>query len=459
MLKRRLIVACSLMFAFFIAASTYAAEWRAGAARVKITPKRLMWMSGYGGRDKPAEGTLIDLWAKSLVLEDPNGERLILVTLDLVGVPREWSQGVCEQLKQKHGIERRQIAFCTSHTHCGPVVGSNLGAMYFYDDAQRQLVDDYELELRDNVVSVVEDALKQLAPAKLAWANGYSSFAVNRRNNVEAKVPELREKGLLKGPVDYDVPVLAVRHPETGKLRAVVFGYACHATVMGFYQWSGDYPGFAQIELEKMHPESVALFFAGCGADQNPLPRREAKHAEQYGRTLAESVHAVLNGVMPAVEGSLSSNYKEIPLAFDTLPTREKLEMDLKDANRIIAQRAKMLLKQIDSGKPLSPAYPYPIQFWKLGGELQFVILGGEVVVAYSIRLKKELGRANTWVAGYSNDVMAYIPSLRVLKEGGYEGGGSMSIYGLPTIWSTEVEEQVVKGVHEVLKGAEAAKR
>lgn len=450
MLKRLAMALCTCAFTIFMAAPTYAADWRAGAARVKITPKRLMWMSGYGGRDKPAEGTLIDLWAKSLVLEDPNGKRVILVTLDLVGVPREWSLGVCELLQQKHGIERHQIAFCTSHTHCGPVVGSNLGAMYFYDDAQRQLVDDYSLELRDNVVSVVTDALKQLAPARLAWSNGHAAFAVNRRNNPEAKVPELREKGLLKGPVDYDVPVLAVRNPETGKLRAVVFGYACHATVMGFYQWSGDYPGFAQIELEKMHPEAVALFFAGCGADQNPLPRREDKHAEQYGRTLAVSVDTVLRGVMPAVEGNLSSEYKEIPLALDTLPTREKLEQDLKDSNRIIVQRAKMLLKQIDSGKPLSPVYPYPIQFWKLGGELQFVILGGEVVVDYSLRLKKELGRTNTWVAGYSNDVMAYIPSLRVLKEGGYEGGGSMSIYGLPTIWSTEVEEQVVKGVHQL---------
>src|SRR5262245_37527461 len=108
--KRWPIIVCSLIFAVFAATPIQAEEWRAGAARVKITPKRLMWMSGYGGRDKPAEGTLIDLWAKSLVLEDPNGERVILVTLDLVGVPREWSQGVCEILRQKHGIERQQIA-------------------------------------------------------------------------------------------------------------------------------------------------------------------------------------------------------------------------------------------------------------------------------------------------------------------------------------------------------------
>ena len=61
-------------------------------------------------------------------------------------------------------------------------------------------------------------------------------------------------------------------------------------------------------------------------------------------------------------------------------------------------------------GKPLSQTYPYPVQLWRVGPELQWITLGGEVVVDYSLRLKKELGPA-TWVAGYTNDVMAYIPS------------------------------------------------
>ena len=79
--------------------------------------------------------------------------------------------------------------------------------------------------------------------------------------------------------------------------------------------------------------------------------------------------------------------------------------------------------------------------------------LGGEVVVDFSMRLKRELGREHTWVAAYTNDVMAYIPSLRVLKEGGYEGASAMIYYGLPTSWSPAVEETIVKGVHELGEG------
>jgi hypothetical protein len=96
----------------------------------------------------------------------------------------------------------------------------------------------------------------------------------------------------------------------------------------------------------------------------------------------------------------------------------------------------------------LSPTHPYPVQVWQLGDEVQFVVLGGEVVVDFALRLKSELKGKATWVAGYANDVMAYIASRRVLKEGGYEGATAMVYYGLPTAWAPESEDLIVQEVH-----------
>jgi hypothetical protein len=237
----------------------------------------------------------------------------------------------------------------------------------------------------------------------------------------------------------------------------VVFGYACHATVLGFYQWSGDHPGFAQIAVEKMFPGAVALFWAGCGADQNPLPRRTVALAEDYGRQLAEGVKAVLDAPMNPLGGRLAAAYSEIPLAFADLPSRDQLVKDSTSTNRFTASRAKLLLAQLARDGSLRGSYPYPVQTWQLGPDLTWVALGGEVVVDYSLRLKKELGRNHTWVTGYANDVMAYIPSLRVLKEGGYEGGGAMVYYGLPTVWTPKVEESIVAAVHKQAKKVRAA--
>lgn len=420
-----------------------AESWQAGAASVKITPEHLMWMSGYGARTRPAEGTRLDLWAKALVLEDEQGHRAALITLDLVGIARDLSLAVCDTLRQKYGLDRSQVMLATSHTHCGPVVGHNLGSMYFLDEEQVGRVGQYAVRLRETLVKLVGEAIERLAPCSLSYGNGQATFAVNRRNNKEPEVPALREQGRLVGPVDYDVPVLAVRDAER-RLVATVFGYACHATVLGDYLWSGDYPGFAQKALEESHPGMMALFFAGCGADQNPLPRKEAKFVEQYGQRLAAAVDRTLGAVMRPVAGELKSGYQEIELPFDRLPTRDDLAVQVNSSNKYEAQRARLLLARIDAGQPLSPTYPYPVQCWRLG-DLRWLSLGGEVVVDYSLRLKAELGRDATWVTGYANDVMAYIPSRRMLSEGGYEGGGAMLYYGLPTIWAPELEELIVQ--------------
>ena len=423
--------------------------WRAGAAKVEITPPRPMWMAGFASRDHGAEGKGTELWAKALVLEDAADHRAVLVTLDLVGIDRPLSQSICAKLMERYGLLRDQIVLNCSHTHSGPVVARNLRPLHhrLLPEDQRKLVDEYALLLEQKVLAVVDDAMKQLAPGEVTWGSGLATFATNRRNNPQTQAAQLRERGRLRGPVDHDVPVLAVRSAE-GALRAIAFGYACHATVLTGYHWSGDYPGYAQMELEKLHPDAVALFWTGCGGDQNPLPRGTTELAQKYGQTLAGAVEAVLGAPMSPVGARAGTSYREIDLPLDKLPTRDDIERDLKSDNKYTASRASMLLEELDAGRSLPQTYPYPIGLWKLGDDVQWVFLGGEVVVDYAVRLKAELSGRRTWVAGYSHDVPAYIPSRRVLTEGRYEGADAMVYYGLPTRWAPQVEELIVAEVH-----------
>jgi neutral/alkaline ceramidase-like enzyme len=426
-----------------------AEPWKAGMAKVNITPEQYMWMSGYAARTKPAEGKMTELWAKALALEDAAGKRVVLVTLDLVGIEGGLSNSVRDNLQKKYGLDRSQVAINCSHTHSGPVVGRNLRPMHEYslEAPQRELIHRYADKLEAAIIDVVGQAIARLAPASLAWGSGRTDFAVNRRENKEADVPKLREAGNLKGPSDHDLPVLAVKDGN-GKLIAVACGYACHATVLSGYDWSGDYPGYYQIELEKSHPGTMALFWAGCGADQNPIPRRASELAEKYGKQLAGAVDEVLSKPLTPVASRIATSYREIPLAFGALPSRDELVKQINDTNKSIAARARMFLEDLDAGKPLRQTYPYPVQLWRLGNELQWFFLGGEVVVDYAIRVKAEQHGTKTWLAGYCNDVMAYIPSRRVLAEGGYEGGGAMVYYGQPAPWSEQVENQIMEEIN-----------
>ncbi len=431
-----------------------AAEWKAGTGRECITPPNAMPMAGYASRGAThASGKLQDLWAKSLMLEDGQGNRCVLVTMDLCGIDAVLSDRVCAKLKQSLGLERHQIMLATSHTHSGPVVAGNLRPMHYmlFNEADRKLVDDYAAFLVDKICSSAEQAFRSLKVCELRFGEGSENFAVNRRANAEKDVPDLRSANKLVGPTDHSVPVLMVS--QSNQPLAVVFGYACHCTTLSGMDWSGDYAGYAQSELEANIPGCTAMFWAGCGADQNPLPRRTVELATEYGRRLALAVQKVLKAEMKPVEPKLQTKFQVIPVPFGALPTREQIELDRKSDNAYVSSRAQMLLQNLDAGKSLPTTYDYPVATWRLGETLDWVALGGEVVVDYSLAIKSlNAGKRATWITAYANDVMAYIPSRRVLAEGGYEGGGAMVYYGLPTVWAPEIETMILSEVGRQLQ-------
>ncbi len=429
-------------------------EFWVGTGKSIITPDEPMWMAGYASRTTPFQEVLMDIWAKAFVVKDAKGNHLVLITLDLVGIDKGLSDEICQNLQTKYSISRSQISIATSHTHSGPVVGKNLRAMHFYQlsATEQNKILNYSTKLVSKIESAVTAAFDSLQPVELRWSEGTTSFATNRRNNVEAEVPRLRTEGKLKGPVDHSVPVL-VAFDKDKRPIAIVFGYACHSTVLSLYKICGDYPGFAQAELEKRFPAATAFFWAGCGADINPLPRRTEALAELYGRQLATTVESVLQTeTLKPIQGLLSHSFSLTPLKLDTLPTTQQLKQQTESKNIYEAMRAKLLLEQIEAGKPLSPTYDYPIQSWKLGDGPSWVHLGGEVVIDFSLRIKAEQAGKPTWIASYANDVMAYIPSERVLSEGGYEGATSMIYYGLPTLWAKGVEQTVIDEVNRQLE-------
>jgi hypothetical protein len=248
--------------------------------------------------------------------------------------------------------------------------------------------------------------------------------------------------------VDHRVPVLAVRDPQ-GALRAAIFGYACHNTTLDFYQWCGDYAGFAQLALEQDHPGLAALFFQGCGADQNPLPRRTVELCQGYGRTLAGAVSEALGRPMRPIPARLRTAFEIVPLGL-VPPTEEELHKLVQTGAAYQKHWARRLLDERQRGVAWAATYPYPVQVWRLGDDQLWVILGGEVVVDYSLRLEKQY--PHVWVAGYSNDVMAYIPSHRVWKEGRYEAG-AFAVYGLPAVqWSEDIEQRIMACVDRLVR-------
>jgi neutral ceramidase len=428
-------------------------QWKAGVARITVTPREPIFMKGYGSRTRPSEGVRQDLYVKALALQDATGATSVLVTSDLHSYTRGMSDRIADGVKTKYGVPRERLILNASHTHGGPAITGEpwLRPSEDINTGQEAVIRRYTARLLDQIVELIGQAIGNLAPAEISFGQGSAGFGVNRRR-VGAGMRHLPEI------VDQDVPVLNVRAAD-GARRAIVFGYACHATSSpADYQITGDWPGYAQAAVEAANPGATAMFVNGCGADCDPIPRSTVELPKMYGDIMAVAIGQVLNRQMRSLSGPLTPAFGYADIPFETPPTKEELQERLKTATGMRARHAKLLLGVLEHEGRIYDRYPFPVQVWQFGPSalagLTLIALGGETVVDYALRFKAEYGWEDTWVAGYSNDVMGYVPSLRVLKEGGYEGGGAMVNYGRPGPLGPGVEEAIAGKVAELVAQA-----
>ena len=438
------------MFLVLAATTLLAQSWQAGAAKVDITPQGPIWMAGYAARTKPSEGVILPLHAKALAIDDGRKGRVVFVTTDVIGLPRTVAEEIAIAALKQYKLERSQLVLNSSHTHSGPVIWPNLATMYFMSDSERQKVEAYTRHLITQIVDVIGASLAQLKPAQVEYSLGKATFASNRRK----PTPEgIKNSPYPDGPTDHAVPTLRVTGAGN-QLRAVLFGYSCHNTTMTgeFYQLNGDYAGFAQAELEAQHPGAIALFATACAGDQNPNPRSTLELAKAHGHQLAQAVQATLTAKAEPLKGRIRSRYQLIELPFQPFG-RNDFEADLKSDNKFVVSRAQAVLKAMDN-RAISRTLPYPIQAIQLG-RASLVTLGGEVVVDYCLRLRRETNNPNLFVMAYSNDVMCYIPTRKQVDEGGYESKDSFLYYGQPAPLKGETEDILIDKVKTLLKGVQ----
>ncbi len=424
-----------------------------GVSVIDITPDGPILLAGYGGRKSESEGVLQPLKAKALAFGSDSEGSSILVTVDLIGIQYYMTKEVAKRLSDKIGVDPSRFVISASHTHTGPEIGNLLNHF------ARQLppeeigrIDKFLEILTKKLEQVSIEALNARKPAMVAWGQGKVGFAMNRRRVVNGKsvgmtpVPE--------GPVDHALPILRITDLD-GKLRAVMVSYACHGTTLGpdINKIHGDWIGEAQKFIEEKNPGAIAMVSLGCGADANPEPRvtnLQLDYAAQHGKEVANEVQALLASDLKSITSHPIGRSKIIQLPFEHVPTVQEF-VEQTNEKGAKAYFAKLALDKIARGETIPKSLTYPITTWTFGNDLAMVFLAGEVVVDYSLRLKKELAPGRLWVNAYSNDVPCYIASKRVIREGGYEVESSMYSYNQPGRFQEGIEDLIVATVHDLL--------
>ncbi|WP_164103794.1 neutral/alkaline non-lysosomal ceramidase N-terminal domain-containing protein [Candidatus Laterigemmans baculatus] len=427
------------------AAASDALPFRVGVAKQDITPDYPVMLSGYAAR----QGALTDrveqpISARALVIEPATSESagsepVVLVSLELCGVPRSLSERIAAAVEERHSVARSHLAICATHTHSAPMVDDlleNIAGRELTAEEQ-QTIDRYTDSVVEKTIAAVDAAFRDRVPARLGWGTSSAQFAINRRS--------------ANGPVDHEVPILLARDAQDQPL-AVVCSYACHCVTLGPVPFiSGDWAGSAVEAIEADFPGATALVVIGCGADQNPNPAGATEQAvpRLHGQALADAVERRIDQPLKPVAAQLRVDFEEIELPLQTLPDRQEWERRAAGSG-IEALHATKNLRRLDAGETLPTSIRYPIQTWTFGDSLAMTFLGGEAVAEYSLALKAKHGE-NLWVNAYANDVRCYIPSERVLEVGGYEGRSSMLWYDLPAPLAPGLEAKILAAVDRQL--------
>lgn len=427
-----------------------------GLAARDITPDLPIRLAGYAGRKRPADKVDHPLLVQAMALKNPGGERFVFVALDTCIVGRAFIQPVLQQCAEKFQLGPGNVAVVCSHTHSAPVLEESLTDMVQPTVEEREHIARYSRLLQSKLVEVVGAALADCQPALLERGLSRATFAVNRRlyDGDHVRLTDNPD-----GPVDWDVPVLRVKGTN-GAVRAVVFGYACHGTcIRGGDDWyvvCGEYMAYARQHLEALQPGAVAMFLTGMGADSDPTPRGGLLETKRHGLELAGAVMGVLNRPMQPVRGTFKLAYDEVELPLKTPPTREQLEKDASGQDVYVKLRAENYLKLLNAGQPLPESVKLPLAALRLGDDLTFVLMGGEVVVDYSRRIKRVYAADHPWTIGYAYHIPCYIPTTRLIKEGGYEVDSSMIYYGFYGPFRVGIEDIVFKRLDAMLNTVRA---
>ena len=197
-------------------------------------------MAGFAARTQPSQGTAHAAARQGARLEDARGQRLVVVTLDVLGVTAGMADRIGAAVAKRHRVSRDRLLLASSHTHSGPVVDTQLMVAYDVTPQQVRDVEAYTATFEAQVVDVVGRALTRPR----------AGHAARRTTALPPSRPTAASSTRPDGPVDHRVPMLRV--DVGGKPKAILFSYACHNTTLpaSNVEWHGDYAGVAQAAIE-----------------------------------------------------------------------------------------------------------------------------------------------------------------------------------------------------------------
>lgn len=441
-------------------------------AKEEITPQQPVFMHGFGDRTRKSEGVLDPVYMTATLLQA--NRSLLIVALDAMGADRSFIVGIKDELKREFGLAHEEVMINFSHTHHSVFLtgldpelrrgGYSMGQSYWAnDESELDYTTDetYYIRIRDILLRMVKACYDNLAEGTLLIARGSSDFAVSRR------LPD-GSGGILRmpyyeGEIDKDLFVLKLVD-RADNIRGILYCYGCHTTAMGGdnYKIGNDFVSSASALLERTYPGAVAAFLQGCagelkarsGTANGKFISCGEEQLRQLGEELAREIIALMeHGSFSVVRCKFKAALRDpllyterTPASFYRTIADDQRELDFCRAS------ARRTITAIGNGT-IKDRIPHYISIWQLDEQLTLIAMEGEVTTEYALKLKRLFGNGSMVVLGYTNGVLSYIPTRKVIHEGSYEAECNY-FFGLHGPFVPEIEDiiigQVADALHEL---------
>lgn len=423
---------------------------RAGFAKVDITPPLGSRMHGFHGRDIKHGCDIIrdPLFARALWLEQGD-ERVLILGFDLLFFDRIQDNRLRGSTGRELGLCSRQILTNCSHTHSGPMTHVWASGMYTPPDSH------YLNRLNDLVVQAATQARDAAVPVRMVMGEGTTDMPMSRR-----LLDESGKAQFLPNPqgTTYDnVPICMVQALD-GRPVCLMFSIACHPSSISGFEVSADYPGMAMKLIGEKLGVDCALFLQGCGGDAKARTlvvdgvfRGSPEGADEAGRIVANDVIALLDCGLEEVQPDLATATDTAVCPMAPLPNRAQLEQLAEDKDELKRECAKYQLRILDHGYELPTAIPLTVHGVRLADGVRMVGLEGEAVAELGHVINDFYGSGLTFPLGYTDGCQLYLPTEKVLNEGGYEATSAHE-YAWPANFARGIEEPVRQALTRLRK-------
>ena len=434
-------------------------ELRASAGKVDLRPQAGQWMTGYGGRVDPAEGTHDPIMARAVALDD-GSNRLVVVACDLLGFSPAYVETVRKRVRQKIGLPEHSLLIACTHTHSGPASMPMRGQMGMVDNKWLRTTQML-------LVNLICDLIKDLEPARLAWGTTrVPGIGFNRQDSTR--------------DVDTELVALTVERPD-GSTIATIVNYATHAVVLGPQNllFSGDFPGAVARQLDEM-TGGVGLYLQGACGDVDPVTqiqkgwgRGTFQDCEDIGKRLAHAAIESFNNKPRISTVAVNSRRRNVQLPLDPAPSLSEIDVlidqfkrEKKEAaagskpDRVREWTSKAMLEWARALrlKLLSDCVPTHLDvevYVARINELRMVGLPFETYTDIGLGIKQgvksKLGRdVPVMFVGYANGLYGYCPTTWAKEQGGY--GADVSCR-----WFEALLTPIGRGADDVLIGEGAS--